>query len=374
MSIHTFKYNDKVVHLIDTPAFDDAERSDYETLDEIAFWLTAAYEHSIQINGIVYLHSITDTRMQGAARKSLDILKTLCGAENYYGLVMATTRWAEISRKQKSKALYKQQQLRQDPRFWGDIEEGGGHITSLSASREDALRIVAHIIDNGFIMNLAFQYQLVEEGRRIIDTDTGYLLYEDILGRYEEEYKILEEAKAALCEAVGSQDPERKAELDSYTRKLEQSLQLQEESVRRLSANAESLRKEWSEHLSQDFATVISNTTTDESQATDISSSSDGMLMNDSCLTDNIPVLDAKPPVIPINYRQIRESGCVIALPRRMGNPPLRTAQPQYRTPKKRAEVGVVKKSGDGTYTTLGLIGTALGAGQLVAAMACNVM
>jgi hypothetical protein len=55
----------QTVYLIDTPGFDDTNRSDTEVLKEIARWLVASYKGKILLNGIIYLHRITDIRMQG---------------------------------------------------------------------------------------------------------------------------------------------------------------------------------------------------------------------------------------------------------------------------------------------------------------------
>ena len=43
------------VFLVDTPGFDDTDRSDTEVLREIASWLTASYSNSIKLHGIIYL-------------------------------------------------------------------------------------------------------------------------------------------------------------------------------------------------------------------------------------------------------------------------------------------------------------------------------
>jgi predicted GTPase len=40
-------WNNRTIHLIDTPGFNDTGRSDGETLQELAFWLAAAHEREL---------------------------------------------------------------------------------------------------------------------------------------------------------------------------------------------------------------------------------------------------------------------------------------------------------------------------------------
>ena len=52
--------------LVDTPGFDDTEMSDFQILHAIAAWLEKSCEKGRRLNGLVYLHRITNTRMSGS--------------------------------------------------------------------------------------------------------------------------------------------------------------------------------------------------------------------------------------------------------------------------------------------------------------------
>ncbi|TKA64677.1 hypothetical protein B0A49_13161 [Cryomyces minteri] len=67
------------VFLIETPGFDDTNRSDTEVLREIATLLTISYSHDVRSYGIIYFDRISDIRMQGSAKKNLLMFKKLCG-------------------------------------------------------------------------------------------------------------------------------------------------------------------------------------------------------------------------------------------------------------------------------------------------------
>ncbi|KAH9436696.1 hypothetical protein MCOR02_000365 [Pyricularia oryzae] len=83
----------QTVFLIDTPGFDDTNRSDSDVLREIASWLTNSFRNKILLHGIIYLHRISDPRMQGSARKNLMMFKKLCGDDALKKVILATTMW-----------------------------------------------------------------------------------------------------------------------------------------------------------------------------------------------------------------------------------------------------------------------------------------
>ncbi|KAH0368177.1 hypothetical protein KCU65_g4235, partial [Aureobasidium melanogenum] len=82
--------------LLDTPGFDDTNRSDTEVLSEIARILAAQYEIGVQLKGIIYLQRITDIKMSGSSMKTLQIFQRICGETALTNVLLVTTRWSEI--------------------------------------------------------------------------------------------------------------------------------------------------------------------------------------------------------------------------------------------------------------------------------------
>lgn len=81
------------VWLLDTPGFDDTTRLDSVVVKDIAYWLTGAYTKKVQLAGILYLHRITNVRMQSSALRNLRLFNELCGSNNLKSVVLATTHW-----------------------------------------------------------------------------------------------------------------------------------------------------------------------------------------------------------------------------------------------------------------------------------------
>lgn len=74
-----FKHGNHFVQLIDTPGFDDTHKSDADILQKLSVWLAASYSARTKLTGIIYLHRVSDNRMQGTALMNLGMFKKLCG-------------------------------------------------------------------------------------------------------------------------------------------------------------------------------------------------------------------------------------------------------------------------------------------------------
>ena len=62
MVLYTYKYNDHTVHLIDTPGFDDTSLSDTDVLAAVAQCFHKTYSGNIKLNGVIYIHRISDPK------------------------------------------------------------------------------------------------------------------------------------------------------------------------------------------------------------------------------------------------------------------------------------------------------------------------
>lgn len=119
------------VYLIDTPGFDDTSRSDNEVLCEIASWLTTSYTAKIRLSGIIYLHRISDQRMQGSAKKNLFMFKKLCGPNALKHVILATTMWDRVS---EAEGKARENELTTTPDFWGWMVSQGSRVNQHAGS------------------------------------------------------------------------------------------------------------------------------------------------------------------------------------------------------------------------------------------------
>jgi hypothetical protein len=113
------------VYLVDTPGFDDTNRSDTEVLRELASWLTRSYTANITLSGIIYLHKISDNRMQGSAKRNLYMFKKLCGDSALKNVILGTTMWDKVS---ETEGIARERELTSTPDFWGWMMDQGSRV------------------------------------------------------------------------------------------------------------------------------------------------------------------------------------------------------------------------------------------------------
>lgn len=160
------------VHLVDTPGFDDVQRSDVEILQEIVFWLSSANDNGFFLNGIIYLQSIAAPRWTASSKRSLEIFKALCGTQNYSSVVLATTLWDTIKGNKdvdEAQARYK----KLVDTYWTDLKKGGAHIQGETYGYTWAHQLVAHIVGKGKKYVLQIQSELQIPGANLRDTTAG---------------------------------------------------------------------------------------------------------------------------------------------------------------------------------------------------------
>ena len=138
-------------------------------LKEIVFWLTAAHDNSIQLNGIIYLHSIAAPKWAASCAKATTLLKAIVGPENYPSVVLATTHWDSVSTDIGNK---RHEELSKDESMWGALREGGAILSYHSSNRTSAIRIINHLIKQPKC-TLAIQIELDGPGKKLSDTEAG---------------------------------------------------------------------------------------------------------------------------------------------------------------------------------------------------------
>ena len=141
---HTFVYRNKHIHLIDTPGFNDTYLTDREVLDEIARWLGTAYLSDVKLTGILYLHKITETKVQGTTLGDLRMFKKLCGEDYYPRVHLATSFW---DTERKANAERREAELIAEDDFWGRMVIGGSKTHRHYGSKDSAMGILNYVLN-----------------------------------------------------------------------------------------------------------------------------------------------------------------------------------------------------------------------------------
>ncbi|KAF2118944.1 hypothetical protein BDV96DRAFT_487804, partial [Lophiotrema nucula] len=315
------------IHLVDTPGFDDNGRTDFETLQEIAYWLSLAYKHRLCIGGLIYLHRITDVRLQGAALRCLTVFKRMCGVENFYGLILATTRWDDLSTassKEQELAKERHRELCSTDEFWGDMVKRKALVVQLDAGTTEPMRIVQHILNKERRMVLAIQSQLAVEGRSLHETDAGRFVYKSAESYRNNLQEKIEQVRNEIYEIISSSAAGDYSALSDLAAQVSTDLASLNSDMASLRVTSSELQDRWNARIEDDFESLQNKF------ATMITASQDEE--DHVLLASEEEVVEAK-------------------------------------------RTKIVKKRGKSTLTAFTVISTGLAAGQLLAAaVACTVM
>ena len=160
--------------LIDTPGFDDSNRTDSEILTQISRVLAAQYEAGVSLKGVIYLHRITDTRYQGASVKTLNIFRKICGQMALKNVLLVTTRWHEVD---EALGANRENELRQ--KFWAYMLNNGSTMKRFYGDKDSATAITSQLMSKRGIV-LEIQRELVVERKTLNQTVAGSFVSEDL--------------------------------------------------------------------------------------------------------------------------------------------------------------------------------------------------
>ena len=205
VGIHPFKHrNGQTIYLIDTPGFDDTDRTDTETLEDLAHFLGATYLKDIKLAGIIYLHSIADNRIKGSNLKNFTLFQQLCGTDSLSNVVLATTMWdTRSSPALKTQALEWEDELRNTPEFWGDMIDMDSKMMRQDDGYQSAIKIIDYILAlRKKSTILTIQREIIDDEKPLYQTNAGREVQKEVIKLNEQHnrdlQRIQEETKSAI--------------------------------------------------------------------------------------------------------------------------------------------------------------------------------
>jgi hypothetical protein len=181
--------------IVDCPGFDDTVRSDTEILREITEMLSALYIVGLKLKGVIYLHRITDNRMQGSAMKNLQLFMKLVGESALSNVVFVTTMWGKLQKDDEGEANDHDSELREE--YWADFLRLGASATRFDGSQASAEGILSQLLGKKEVV-LKVQHELVDERMPLNQTTAGAFL-EPVVHRQEAEFEArVQELKEQL--------------------------------------------------------------------------------------------------------------------------------------------------------------------------------
>lgn len=243
--VYSLRRKGQVVRLTDTPGFDGSKRPDIDILTDLAFYLTSVYNTTprISLSEIIYLHPIHEPRLQGTAKKNLNMFRLRCGDENLHSVVLATTMWHKGIEADGSRRV---EQLKSTPDFSGNMIDNGSVVYKHDNTNtaESALKIIDHIVKKRKKVTVSIQKQMADEHKNIDQTSAGQLQREDVIKEKEKAARRLQQKQEELEECLRQKENvsvyDLLQEQGQYTRQSKQ----KEEDIEVLKMSVSQLQKE----------------------------------------------------------------------------------------------------------------------------------
>ncbi|PPQ68879.1 hypothetical protein CVT24_007688 [Panaeolus cyanescens] len=179
--------------LLDSPGFSDSEISDSEIVEMVKKWL--ADHNANALHNLLYFCPITDIRLPGSRRKTIEMLKSFIKASsssvdltNNGSLTVVTTMWDNVWNDRTEQRAEKNYTQLKDVVFKDMISKGAGIVRFMNTQKSSFDILDACREHWGKASGNA--YSAYRNEGALGKTFYGYLLYADLLGRVEQAQQL----------------------------------------------------------------------------------------------------------------------------------------------------------------------------------------
>ncbi|KAK0665352.1 P-loop containing nucleoside triphosphate hydrolase protein [Cercophora samala] len=246
------KIDGRTVTLIDTPGFDDHDRTEVDVLKLISKHLMDKYMEGTTLNGIVFLQPINQSRVTRTERSRTTLFKKLLGESSFRRVVIGGTLW-DKSNPQDAARKIAQRSANRD--IWGDMVQGGAITVPYDNTRQGALNIV-RILMNFAAAPILIQKELAA-GKKLDETAAGKELDKqkgEEIAKLKEKMQDLQsdkEATAAEVKALRDKIAQREQEITAAGQRLDRQKGEEIAKLRKVMQDLESERKSTAAEMRQ---------------------------------------------------------------------------------------------------------------------------
>ncbi|KAF5370422.1 hypothetical protein D9757_013145 [Collybiopsis confluens] len=219
-----FQLGGQNVVLVDTPGFDDTNKSDADTLAVIGGHLAEAYKNGITLAGVLYLHRITDVRVTGVTARNLRVFNEIVGGKAMKNVFIVTTMWENLGSSGSNEEIerigsQREKELESRKGFMGDaISKGAKIVRHRYNTKQSAQKVVLDLLAISDPTVLQLQKELVDDGKTLNQTGAGGELNKEMDKKLKEYQQEIEAIKADMRarEAAGNK------QMDDLRREIEE--------------------------------------------------------------------------------------------------------------------------------------------------------
>ncbi|KAF8712399.1 50S ribosome-binding GTPase, partial [Rhizoctonia solani] len=221
-----FFINDRAVQIFDTPGFDDTTLTDTEILRSISEFLLRLHVQNQPITGVVYIHRITDNRMNGASVRALSLFQKICGSQAMRNAVIVTNMWS-IPRDPQQEV--RENQLKSE--YFRSAILDGAKVARRGGTGPESARAVLGLLLNCAPVMLALQEELAIRQLPLDETEAGALVDQNLRKRLERQQREKMELEEELQEAIRERDRRAQEQLGRFKRDKELEVKLLQEQL-----------------------------------------------------------------------------------------------------------------------------------------------
>jgi hypothetical protein len=183
-----------------------------------------------KLNGVIYLHRISDPKMGGNAKKNLRMFRELCGESALKNVCITTTNWSRVSQEEGDR---KERELRESPNLFKPLIDAGAELFRwYNTDPASAQTIVDSLIRKEKI-KLQIQVEL-DEGKTLEETGAGSVLKEEMIALAEKHKVDIQALQMEIEEATKTKQAELLAELEEERQKTQEQMQKIQEDLNKL--------------------------------------------------------------------------------------------------------------------------------------------
>ncbi|KAH9942743.1 P-loop containing nucleoside triphosphate hydrolase protein [Amylocystis lapponica] len=210
------------ITLIDTPGFDDTTKSDAEIWRRSpGSWHPSKYEKGQMLNGIIYLHRISDNRVGGTAMRNFNFFRDLCGPDALQNSIVVSNMWGEVA--PDVGAAREKELVTKDIFFKPALDAGA------ETFRHDDTVGCAHLILRKLAEKtprpLLVQQEMVDKRMNVAETAAGLALLGALAEQERKHLAQLRELESEIDEAIREQDEEDQRELEAARKRILEELE-----------------------------------------------------------------------------------------------------------------------------------------------------
>ena len=229
MEMYLCKLDGIGIWLVDSPGFDDSDKSGVDVLEDIATWLAKVYSFNARLAGIIYLHKITDNKFTGSTKLNLHMFKKLCGNDNLHSVRLVTTHWTNErtghSTVSDQDADIRLKELSEDEDAWGQMIRFRSTVDHHDNTKASAERIVRSIVQQKKRVVPLIARELVDGGMQIIETQAGQHLEAARLDERRKGEEKLRKLNRQAQEALADKDRDQHGRIRELIAKHEEEME-----------------------------------------------------------------------------------------------------------------------------------------------------